>query len=97
MNWNFLIGPLCILVGMFVALYVKDKAQDVAKAAVSEGIIAALALFKNELLEHLDKTYIRAGECTLKMDAHDDRIDLNAVAVSNLENRVQNLPLKKVI
>ncbi len=96
MNSSLLVGPVCFLAGLLATLYVKDKAQEVAKAAVKEGIEAALATFKNEFLEQLDKTYMRLGECRLSMEAQDDRIDINALAISNIEKRIQDLPTRKI-
>lgn len=88
MDVSLLVGPACVLAGMLATLYVKDKAQEIAKAAVSEGITAALATFKNELLEHLDKTYVRQNECSLRSEAQDDRIDVHELAIQTLENRI---------
>lgn len=87
MNWNLLVGPICVLAGMLVTLYVKSQAQEVAKVAVAEGIKAALATFKSELFEQLDEKYVRLGECTLKMDSHDDRLDVFELRANEFEKR----------
>ncbi len=60
-------------------------------------IIASLAEFKNDLLEILDKTYMRAGECNLMMEAHDDRIDVFEIRTNELEKRVNNFLDKRQI
>lgn len=95
MNLNLIIGPICVLLGMLATLFVKDQAQEIAKAAVKEGIAAALATFKNELFGHMDKTYVRINECHLRSEAQDDRMDVHDVAIQNLENKVYHNSPKK--
>jgi hypothetical protein len=90
-NLSLLIGPACVLLGMLATLYVKNQAQEVAKAAVKEGIEAALATFKNDLLEQMDKTYVRMGECKLKTDSQDDRIDMHELSITEIDKRLREL------
>jgi hypothetical protein len=81
--------------GMLATLFVKKEAQEIAKAAVEEGIKAALATFKNEILEHFDRTYVRTSECLLKMESQDDRIDVQDLGLRELEKRFNNHTFKK--
>lgn len=87
-KFTVFIGPLCVLAGMLIALYVKDRANEAAKAEVARSIVSSLATFESSLLEKLDKTYMRRGECDLKMEAHDDRLDVGNVRISGVENRL---------
>jgi len=87
MNWNLIVGPVCLLLGLFIALYVKDTARNVAKLEFAEQIKFALSTFKTELLASLDTTYCRFKECELKMSSHDDRLDVISEAVKDLESK----------
>lgn len=91
MNWNLVVGPSCLLVGMLIALYVKDRARDVAKEQFTESIAAALAVFKSELLSSMDKVYIRSNECQLMRDAQDDRVDIASKRLDSIDIRLDNI------
>ena len=88
MNWNFVIGPVSAVFGMLASLYVKDKARLTAKEEFTENIAGALAVFKLELIKGLDDIFVRKGECTLRMEAHDDRLDVNDEGLEKLEKRL---------
>ena len=87
---NILAAPAFLLFGMLIALYVKDKAQQTAEDAFSKNIKSALAVFKMELVSSLDEIYIRRGECTLMMDAQNDRIDVSSIRIAKTEARIDD-------
>ena len=94
MNQNILNVLLAVgstLLGMLIALYVKDRSQLAAEDSFSKNIKSALAVFKGELIQDLDQTYIRRGECSLMMDAQNDRIDVAAIRISKTEARIDDL------
>src|ERR1039458_3173454 len=76
MTWNLLIGPACLLLGILITLYVKDSARGVAKNEFREQIGAALAVFKLDLIESLDRRYRVSNECLLMMSNIDNRMDI---------------------
>ncbi len=88
---NILAAPVFLLVGMLVALYVKDRAQLAAEEAFSKNIKSVLAVFRGELVTALDDIYIRRGECTLMMDAQNDRIDVGATRIAKVEARIDDI------
>lgn len=87
---NQLIQPACVLLGMLFALFVKDKARELAKDEFTHAISLALAEFKQDLLRELDGTYMRSAECRLQTEHQDDRIDIHESRISNLEDRIPN-------
>ena len=94
MNWNYLVGPICILIGTLVTLYVKDKAREVAKQEFADQMQSTFSTFKLDLIKTLDETYCRKGECKLMMEAHDDRIDVNDERINDIEGAIYR-PLNK--
>ncbi len=91
MIWNLIIGPACLLVGMLIALYVKDSAREVAKKQFTEQIAAALAVFKNDLIESLDKVYVRTNLCDLMMETSADRADIAAKRLDSIDDRFNSI------
>lgn len=91
MQWNLVIGPACFLVGMLIALYVKDSAREVAKAEFASSIAAALAVFKNDLVQSLDKVYVRTNLCDLMRDTQDDRIDISTKRLDAFDVKFDNI------
>lgn len=96
-NWNWAVGPACALIGMFVALYIKDKSREIAKLEFAELIKAVLATFKMELLREMDAIYVRAPEQKLHLEFRDDRLDsfddeltIIRARISKLEDKVYN-------
>ena len=73
MNWNLVIGPGCLLLGILITLYVKDSARIVAKEEFREQIAAALSVFKLDLINALDHKYRLQIECRLMMEGLRDR------------------------
>ncbi len=84
-------GPGCLLVGILIALYVKDSAREVAKQQFIESIGAALAIFKSKLLASLDKVYVRSGECQLMRDSQDDRIEIGSKRLDVIDVRLNDI------
>lgn len=84
---NILAAPAFLLMGMLIALYVKDKASAISEDAFSKNIKSALAVFKGDLVESLDDIYIRKGECSLMMESQSDRLDVDSIRLSKLEAR----------
>lgn len=95
MGLNVVIGPLCVLLGIFIALYVKDKAREVAKQEFADQIKSVLATFKEELVSKLDGTYSRATELKLMLESRDDRLDILDKRIEFLEEAFQNVLTKK--
>ncbi len=91
MNWNLVVGPACVLIGMLVALYVKDRAREVAKVQFTELIASTLAVFKNDLIESLDKVYVRSNLCELMNEQQDDRIDIADKRLDSIDVRLDNI------
>ncbi len=91
MNWNLVVGPACFLVGMLIALYVKDSAREVAKVEFKDSIASSLATFKNDLIESLDKVYVRTNLCDLMMEQRDDRIDIADKRLDTHDSRLENI------
>lgn len=75
---------------MLFALFVKDKARELAKEEFTQAISLALAEFKQDLLGELDRTYMRTAECRLQTEHQDDRIDIHEERINNLEGRLPN-------
>ncbi len=94
MNWSLVVGPACFLIGMLVTLYVKDSAREVAKNQFAESIASALAIFKNDLLQSLDKVYVRTNLCDLMMDAQMDRSDIATKRLDSLDVHIENIKNK---
>ena len=88
---NLLAAPVFVLMGMLCTLYVKDRSRAAAEDEFSKNIKSALAVFKGDLVESLDEIYIRRGECTLMMDSQNDRIDVDAIRISKVEARIDDL------
>ncbi len=77
MNWlTYLAAPICLLLGMLISLFVKERARDTAHEEFAALIVAALSKFRLELITSLDATYRRVGECNLMMEPADDRIEI---------------------
>lgn len=85
---NWVVGPLSALAGMLAALYVKDKAREIAKAEFVDQIKGALASFKLELLNDLEDTYARTKEINLHFESRDDRLDINDTRMTIIEGRL---------
>lgn len=87
-----LIGPACLLAGLFLALYIKDKAREVAKQEATEAIKLTIEVFKNELTSKLDQIYQRVPELKLMFESRDtkievieDKLDMQSEAIDSLE------------
>ena len=91
MNFNYLIGPICGLIGIFVTLFVKDQARDAIDKEFTRQMHTALAAFKLDLIESMDKIYVRKAECMLTTDSQDDRIDIINVRLDSLDARSNDL------
>ena len=96
MNWNLVIGPVSVLLGALVALYVKDKARDVSEVEFAKNIKAALAEFKMELLDSLSDQYVRHTEATLREEYQkqliaqlSNRLDIHNERIEALEDRTR--------
>jgi archaellum component FlaC len=86
------IGPICLLCGLFLALYIKDKAREVAKQEATEAIKLTIEIFKNELSSKLDAIYQRVPELKLMFETRDtrievieDKLDMQSDAIVDLE------------
>ena len=90
MNWNYLIGPICGLVGILVTLFVKDQARDAVDREFGKQMAATLAAFKLDLIESMDKIYVRKAECMLTTDSQDDRIDIINHRLDSLDARAND-------
>jgi len=71
-----------------ISLYVRDSARSTAEEAFNRNIKAALAIFKSELLDSLDTTYVRKAECDLMSGSQGDRQDIVDVRLTNIESRI---------
>lgn len=91
MNWAALVGPACLVVSLLVALYVRDKAREVVREEFATLITASLAQFKNDLIESLDKVYVRTTLCDVMRDSQADRIDIAAKRLDSIDARFDNL------
>ena len=91
MNFNYFIGPACLLFGALLALFVKDKARDVAKNEFTEQITAALAVFKVELLTDLSNDFVRHSECVLREDFHKQLLENVVTRLDVHSKRIQLL------
>jgi ABC-type lipoprotein release transport system permease subunit len=81
-------GLVGTLLGMLLTLYIKEKAREIAKAELSETVKTALALFKVDLFDYLDRTYLRSPEIKLVDEHIQDRLDIVEQAIRNLEKIV---------
>jgi hypothetical protein len=96
MNWNAVIGPVCVLFGVLVALYVKDQARNVAKQEFAENIAAALAVFKVDLVAMLTEHFVPRGEAAIRIESQarevaqlSNRLDIHNERLMHLEGRGQ--------
>ncbi len=83
-NWNIVVGPACFLLGLLIALYIKDQARIVAKAQIKESIEQMsvqfkllLSEFKSDLIQDLDSKFRRTSECNLMMQSQDNATIMN--------------------
>jgi hypothetical protein len=88
---NAIVGTSCTLGGVLLTLYIRDKAREAVKEELSTHISGLFATFKIDLLEILDKTYRRSGECGLIMNAIQDRIDINEKRIDHIDETVRDL------
>ena len=61
------------------------------KEELTAHIGGLLAEFKIDLLNALDKTYRRSGECGLIMDSIQDRIDISEKRLDSLDETVRDM------
>lgn len=87
MNWNLIIGPGCLLLGILIALYVKDSARSVAKEEFREQIGSALSIFEIRLLRALRGEFILRNECALMMEGIKNRAALRSDVQDRQEQR----------
>ena|SRR5665647_3574 len=88
---NAIIGTACALGGTLLTLYVKDKAREMVKEELTSHIGGLFAEFKVDLLNVLDKTYRRSGECNIMYEGIHDRIDINEKRLDHMDETVRDL------
>ena len=88
---NAIIGTACALGGTLLTLYVKDKAREMVKEELTSHIGGLLAEFKIDLLNALDKTYRRSGECNIMYEGIHDRIDINEKRLDSMDETVRDM------
>jgi hypothetical protein len=81
-KFGFIIAPVCLLIGSFLALYIKDKVRIVMR----EEFKSVFSEFKDSLLKEIDKTYRRSGECALINDSLHDRLDMIDERLKTIED-----------
>lgn len=91
---NFLsisLGPISVLMGVFLTLYIKSKAREEAETEFAKQIKSALAVFKMDLMNSLDVVYTRKSECSLMMESHLDRLDMDTKRMDSMDARFDTI------
>ena len=81
-----LISPILFLLGMFVTLYIKERARQAVKDELTEHLQTLFSEFRHDLVQKLDAVYRRSAECELICEHHENRVE-------SLERNVQLIQL----
>jgi hypothetical protein len=74
-NLELVVGPACGAIGVLIGVWVKSQAKEAAKAEFATQIIAALAVFKSELIDGLSVRFVLQREHELMDRATHQRLD----------------------